>query len=180
MRTNNRASSILRAQLEPATLARRWKEPLPMNVLESSSPPPPPGLRRAGRPSPPQACGGEGEEARGGSAAQLTSFFAGWTLSLSLSPLRGERELPASRWFIPTLLSLSPLRGERELASLHISHLQTPREGTRPTGAAGRVCRPRALTRRTVLGLPSECELCGQVAWWQQRCASILHLSATR
>jgi hypothetical protein len=157
MRTNNRASSILRAQLEPATLARRWKEPLPMNVLESSSPPPPPGLRRAGRPSPPQACGGEGEEARGGSAAQLTSFFAGWTLSLSLSPLRGEREL----------------------ASLHISHLQTPREGTRPTGAAGRVCRPRALTRRTVLGLPSECELCGQVAWWQQRCASILHLSAT-
>src|SRR5208283_5502827 len=34
--------------------------------------------------------------------------------------------------------------------SLDGSHCQTPREGTRPTGANAQVCRPHALTRRTV------------------------------
>src|ERR1017187_1131725 len=36
-------------------------------------------------------------------------------------------------------------------ASLDISHAQTPREGTRPTGAVTRACRPRARTRRSVV-----------------------------
>jgi hypothetical protein len=45
----------------------------------TSSPPPAPGLRRAGRPSPPQVCGGEGEEARSPEAGRIRACAAGAT-----------------------------------------------------------------------------------------------------
>jgi hypothetical protein len=76
------------AHLDTATVG--WNEPLPMNLPSSKEPPLPVPLLHK--------CVEEREVELGDSSswAQLTSFFAGWvlslTLSLTLSPLREARE----------------------------------------------------------------------------------------